>query len=100
MKYRRYIVDISGVGLSRHDFYKLKSFIRKIGKKSVNIGDISIFFRYIRHKIQMCKKIKNKIKKIDTGRYIADISTSVGQCIFFFFLIFDMTAVVLGHVEG
>ena len=43
--YHRYIDDISGVGPSQHDFYKRKSFERKIEKKLSNIGDISSIYR-------------------------------------------------------
>ena len=41
----RYIVDISGVGPSQHDFCKRKLIVGKIGKKTPNIGDISPIYR-------------------------------------------------------
>ena len=92
------------VGLFRHDFYKLKLFIQKIEKISINIGDISPIYRYFTDisdtKYRFVKKLKKKPKKKnDTSRYIADISTSVGQ-FNFFFLIFDPMAMVLGHMKG
>ena len=41
----RYIVDILGVGSSRHDISKRQVIEGKIRKISVNIGDISSIYR-------------------------------------------------------
>ena len=82
----RYIVDISGVGPSRYDFYKRKSFERKIRKNrpiSAILGDISPIYRLwpdisesksIKVAV-MQKNAKKKTKKNHFGRYIdRDIS--------------------------
>ena len=98
------------VGPSRHDFCKLKSLIHKIRKKkSINIGDISSIYRYFTDisdtKCRFVKNLKKKPKK-KKKPILADISAiyrlvSASLIFFlFFFLIFDLTAVVLGHVEG
>ena len=61
-----------------------------------------------RHKMQVCKKNFKKKKKKQTGRYIDNISANICRYIsdistslfFYFFFIFDLMTVVLGHVEG
>ena len=62
----RYIVDILGVGLSRYDFCKRKSFVGKIGKNR----PISAIYRYMTDisdtKLVInaaCEKMQKKCKK-------------------------------------
>ena len=81
-KYRRYIVDISGVGPSRHDFCKRKSFFGKIEKnRSISviyrryIDKLPIYPTQIRHKNAGLRKIKKKnTKTAYISAYIANIS--------------------------